>query len=98
LKEILLLRNNFIHNWRPSIVSTFTGRRYLYIEIRETRNYLWPYEEMKEFFEKYKKMKTIETFLQDDFAVAEALQNEIFSQLILDLLTFEKNYNVSIRP
>jgi hypothetical protein len=98
LKEILGLRNNFIHNWRPPIkVDKENQKLYLFQNIRDDRNYLWPYEEREQLVEKYNEVKSLDAFLDDDFTFIEELTNEIFNQLIIDIEIFEANYNLTIK-
>lgn len=98
LKEILNLRNNFIHNWRPIIyVNPENQELFLSQQIRGDRNYLWHYEEKAGFNNRYTDGKPLSTFLCDDFAFIEESQNRIFNQLIIDLTAFETNYNLTIK-
>lgn len=96
LKEILTLRNNFIHNWRPAI-KIINQELYLSNGIRLDRNFLWPYEEKCDFIKKYSDYKPLLSFVEDDFSYTESIQNEIFKLLINDLSVFETNYNLKIK-
>lgn len=99
LKEILSLRNNYIHNWRAVIFVDFqTKDLFLSNQIRVDRNYLWNYEESTEFNNKYKNdLKPFIQFMSDDFTFVEDCQNMIFEQLIADLSIFETNYGLKIK-
>lgn len=99
LIEILNLRNNFTHNWRPILlVDPTNGELYLSLKIRKSRNYLWAYEESTEFNKEYvKEKRPLVEFLKDDFSFAEEAQNIIFNKLLADLEVFEKNYNINIK-
>ncbi len=99
LNEILVLRNNYIHNWRSVIfIDSKTGDLFLSNQIRADRNYLWHYEESAEFNSKYRNdLKPLIQFMTDDFNFVENCQNTIFEQLIFDLSIFETNYNLKIK-
>lgn len=98
LEEILLLRNNYIHNWRaPFGKNPKTLEIFLPVEIRSDRNYPWPYEEINELNNKYKNFKSLFHFVNEDFGFVEDCQDKIFELLIADLVTFENNYNIKIR-
>ncbi len=98
LEEILLIRNNYVHNWRaPFIINSNTLEIFLPVEIRNDRNYPWPYEEINELNNKYKNFKSLFDFLNEDFSFVEDCQDKIFDLLIADLITFENNYNIKIR-
>ncbi|HRK80743.1 MAG TPA: hypothetical protein PLZ12_04820 [Saprospiraceae bacterium] len=98
LKEILNIRNNYTHNWRPPFgFDKISKIVQLPLEMRSDRNYVWGYEEKSEMEKRYKQWKPLEEFLMDDFAFAEKCQEQIFQQLILDIADFEFNNKVVIR-
>jgi hypothetical protein len=97
LAEILIVRNNFIHNWRSVIQIDQNGDLYLSKQIRSDRNYLWNYEEKTDFNTKYVDWMPLMRFMSEDYIFVENCQDKIFEQLILDLSVFETNYNLKIK-
>ncbi len=97
IKEILNIRNNFTHNWACIVfINRDTGKRMWPIEIRNDRNYLWHYEELEEFKMRYKNLKNIDDFLNEDWNTIEEFQNKVFEQLVIDVELFENHFNLEI--
>ncbi|MBK5277235.1 MAG: hypothetical protein JJE09_00060 [Bacteroidia bacterium] len=94
--EILNIRNNLAHNWFPIPMKDENNIQILPLEIRNSRNYLWPFEERTEFDEKYKNWVPVICMLQNDLGYIDRFQSNLFGQLIINIYQFEKNNNVII--
>lgn len=97
VKEILNIRNNFIHNWRCIILFDKNYIPYWPKAIRSKRNFFWHYEEKRQMKSSYRSYIKIQDIVHEDYIFMEDFQNKIFENLIKAVRTFERNQNVEIQ-
>ncbi len=99
VREILNIRNNFVHNWIFPIVIKRNQSAvvpYCPIAVRYTRNYLWPYDKRERIGTKYRKYIALIDMVRGDYLHIESLQSSIFGKLIGDIKKFERNNKITI--
>lgn len=96
LGEIRNIRNNITHSWSCPITID-SGVFFWPLAARKGRDHLWFYDERPVMRRRYRRWLPLLQMMKEDLSFVEALQNNVFSKLVRDVVIFEHNHGVEIQ-